>query len=264
MERRWSFLMMAVLVLAMGTPALPGRGHQGAGRSPEAWAVGRTPWGDPDFQGLWNYSVEIPLERQAQFGGRVFLTDEEVAKREQAQIQRRIDIDGGRNASGPGSAGGNYNRAWTDFLRASSQTSMVIDPPDGKIPPLTPQAEQWYAEQKETRKGVELDAPTPGGFVEDLGPRGPFTRCLLGFNSGPPMTPCCGQNENLQIFQSPGYVVLYNEMIHRVRLEGNFDIYNLFNANSLLAINTTYGAAFTRPQRVLAGRLFQFGVQVNF
>ena len=204
--------------LAVGSTFLPGRGQQGGGRSAEASSVGRTPWGHPDIQGVWNYGVDIPLERQTQFGSRVFLTDEEVAKREQAQIQRRIDIDGGRNASGPGSAGGNYNRAWTDFLRASRQTSMVIDQPDGKIPPLTPQAERWYAEQKETRKGVELDAPTPGGFVEDLGGRGPYTRCLLGFNSGPPMTPCCGQNENLQTFQSPGYVVLHNEMIHSARI----------------------------------------------
>src|SRR5262249_50178945 len=150
----------------------------------------------------------MPLERPGEFGSRAFLTDEEVARRESAQIQRRRGIDGGRTASGPGSAGGNYNLFWTGFLRASRQASMVIDPADGKMPALTPRAEQWYAKQTETRKGVELDAPTPGGFVEDLGPRGPFTRCILGFNSGPPMTPCCGQNENLQFLQSPGHVAL--------------------------------------------------------
>jgi len=219
MERRWTFLTtIAVLVMTTGTLVLMARGQQGGTGSARPGTVTRTPWGDPDLQGVWNYSVDMPLERPREFGSRAYLTEEEVAERERAQIQRRRGIDGGRSASGPGSAGGNYNRFWTEFLRASRQTSMVIDPPDGTIPPLTPRAEQWYTKQKETRKGVELDAPTPGGFVEDLGPRGPFTRCILGFNSGPPMTPCCGQNENLQILQSPGYVVLYNEMIHSARV----------------------------------------------
>ena len=62
-----------------------------------------------------------------------------------------------------------------------------------------------------------MDAPTPGGFVEDLGPRGLFTRCIVGFNSGPPMAPCC-YNENVQIFQTPDHVVLLNEMVHNARV----------------------------------------------
>src|SRR5262249_28234574 len=119
---------------------------------------------------------------------------------------------------GPGAAGGNYNRFWTDAPRTSRQASIVVDPPDGQIPSLTSQAERWYAEQQKARHGVDMDAPTPGGFVEDLGPRGPYTRCLLGFNSGPPMTPWCGQNENLQIVQSPGSIALHNEMVHSVRI----------------------------------------------
>jgi hypothetical protein len=219
MKGHWTLgTVVAVLAMTTGTAVLIARGQREATRAAASRTVARTTWGDPDLQGIWNYGIDVPLERTQEFGRRLMLTDEEVAKRGEAQLQRRREIDGGRTAPGPGGAGGNYNRFWTDVLRPSRQTSLVIDPPDGKIPPLTPHAEEWYAKQKEARKGIELDAPTPGGFVEDLGPRGAFTRCLLGFNSGPPMTPCCGQNENVEIFQNAAYVALHSEMIHSTRI----------------------------------------------
>jgi hypothetical protein len=105
---------------------------------------------------------------------------------------------------------------WTDDVRFSKQTSLVIDPADGRIPATTPAAQKWYAEAAAARKGVTADAPTPGGFVEDLGPRGHFVRCLVGFNAGPPMMPSA-YNQNVEIVQSPNHVALLHEMVHNLR-----------------------------------------------
>src|SRR5712675_989053 len=68
-----------------------------------------------------------------------------------------------------------------------------------------------------SRKGIGSHEPTPGGWVEELGPGGLQVRCIMGFNSGPPMTPAA-YNQNVQLFQSPGYVVILNEMIHNARI----------------------------------------------
>ena len=189
-------------------------------RTPQDGHVGRTPWGHPDLQGVWNFTMNTPLERPAGFGERVELTEEEAAQRAQADSQLRFDQDNRTPALEAvhrnGEVGG-YNRFWTDLRRVSLQTSLVVDPPDGRIPPLTSVAERWHAEQQRIRRGVSMDAPTPGGFVEDLGPRGLFTRCLLGFNSGPPMVPTL-YNANVQIVQTQELVALFNEMVHSVRI----------------------------------------------
>lgn len=94
---------------------------------------------------------------------------------------------------------------------------MIIDSADGKIPPLTPEAQKKVDAIASARKGVGDDEPTPRGFVEDLGPGGLRVRCILGFNSGPPMTPGA-YNNNAQIVQAPGYVVIANEMNHNARI----------------------------------------------
>ena len=180
----------------------------------------RTPWGHPNLQGVWNFTMNAPLERPAEFGERTVLTEEEVAQRAQADVQQRFDQDNRTPAieAEPrnGEVGG-YNRFWTDLRRVPTQTSLVVDPSDGRIPPLTAEAMEWHAEQQVIRRGVSMDAPTPGGFVEDLGPRGLFTRCILGFNSGPPMVPTL-YNANVQIVQTPDLVALFNEMVHSVRI----------------------------------------------
>ena len=206
------------LVAAAGLAALVGLAHAAAGQT----GAGRTAWDDPDLQGVWNYTVDTPLNRPPEFAGRVELTLEEAAAREAQTARTRHARDNrpAATAAGPEGlegAGGNYNRFWTDAKRTAPQTSLVVDPPDGRVPPLTPAAERWYADVERTREGVDMDAPTAGGFVEDLGPRGLFTRCILGFNSGPPMSPCC-YNENVQIFQTPDHVVLLNEMVHSARI----------------------------------------------
>ena len=174
----------------------------------------RTAWGHPDLPGVWDFSSDTPLNRPAEFEGRAFLTDEEVAQRQYRTTQARTNQD---NNPAPAGSTGTYNRFWTDHPRSSRQTSLVVDPPDGRVPPLTPAALQYLAELEDARRGVDLDAPTPGGFVEDLGPRGLFVRCITGFNSGPPMVPQ-SYNQNVQVFQTPDHVVLLNEMVHSARV----------------------------------------------
>jgi hypothetical protein len=155
------------------------------------------------------------MERPTELAGKQILTEAEAAKfEEQASVRNNRD----RNV--PAGNVGDYNEFWYDRgkkLTDSKRTSLVVDPPDGKIPPLTPEGQQRQAAATEARRGVGTDEPTPGGWVEDLGSGGLRVRCLLGFNSGPPMTPGA-YNNNVQLFQTPEYVVILNEMVHNARI----------------------------------------------
>ncbi|HLH43887.1 MAG TPA: hypothetical protein VKV74_12935 [Bryobacteraceae bacterium] len=94
----------------------------------------RMPWGDPDLQGVWFVLANVPLERPAQYAGREFLTDAEVAA-----LDRQKEDDPGRNARSANSVqdvSGAYNAVFNSVLKTGKRTSMIIDPPDGKIPPL--------------------------------------------------------------------------------------------------------------------------------
>jgi hypothetical protein len=143
------------------------------------------------------------------------LTDIEAAEQLQETVSRRAQQDSGPSRKGDT---GTYNRFWTDDPRVTTrQSALIVDPPDGRIPVLTPQAQKWYADMQAARKGIDADAPTTGGFVEDLGPRGLFVRCLVGFNAGPPINPQ-SYNQNVQIFQGPDQVALLHEMVHNARV----------------------------------------------
>ena len=174
----------------------------------------KTPWGHPDLGGVWDFSTNTPMERPPELKDKTELTDEEAAERLQQVAEQRQRQD---NSAAREGDTGTYNRFWTDAARVTNQTSLIIDPPDGQLPAYTPVAEQWYAELFAAREGVDMDAPTPGGFVEDLGPRGLFVRCIVGFNAGPPIKPQ-SYNQNIQVFQGPDHVALLHEMVHDVRV----------------------------------------------
>jgi hypothetical protein len=181
-----------------------------------AQSPSRTPWGDPDLQGTWDFTTITPLQRPPELAGKEFLTEREAAALEQQINQQRVQTE----EASPGSLGGVprpnsdpgiYNLAWWwepngRRLVGTRRTSLVVDPPDGRIPPLTAQAQATSRRRDEARELRRTPADLP--LAE---------RCIMGFNSGPPMVP--GPYNNLvQIFQSPGYVVIVNEMVHDARI----------------------------------------------
>ena len=178
--------------------------------------VPRTPWGVPNLQGVWDFRTLTPMERPAELADKAVLTDEEAAALEAEQLARFA----ARDVEEPDDIVGNYNQFWFDRgtnVVDTKRTSLIIDPPDGRRPPLTPAAAQRQGEIEQARQGLLTHDITPGGWVEDMGPDALQVRCIVGFNSGPPMTPG-GYNQNVQIFQTEDHVVLLNEMVHSSRL----------------------------------------------
>jgi hypothetical protein len=191
-----------------GRSANPAATEAAAGA--ETWTQPRTPWGDPDFQGVWRYEAAIPLERPAQLEGREFLPDEEVARREQVereQAEKRLagveGVEVGRRPVSESPIRGNeYNSFWQDHgrpRRVYNRTSLIVDPPDGRIP-FTPAARQAAA-RATARYGV---GPFESFLDPDTG-----ERCLTdGVTAMMWQGPNGGHN---RIVQSPGFVTILHE-----------------------------------------------------
>src|SRR5690349_5829710 len=139
--KNWHLLAVAAVAAAVAAAVSAAAQQPAAG----GWVQPKTPWGDPDLQGVWRYEASVPLERPAQFQGRAALTDEEVAKIQKVEddqaAQRLAGAEGtavGRRSVGESPIRGNeYNSFWQDHGRPRQvykQTSLVIDPADGRIP----------------------------------------------------------------------------------------------------------------------------------
>ena len=189
--------------------------------------VPRTPWGAPDLQGVWDFRTITPLERPAEFAGRARLTSEEAASYEAAENRRQnrdlVDPEKGGAIYPPESQGGvvPYNEFWYDRgdrVVADRRTSLIVDPPDGRLPPLRTGAREQIGAAGEDLPGERPVLYRAGGIGAD-GPedRGLGERCILGFNSGPPLIPAA-YNNNVQIFQTRDTVVILNEMVHDARV----------------------------------------------
>ena len=173
--------------------------------------------GRPDLSGVWDFRTLTPLERPGAFADRETLTEEEAAAFEAlaAGFQNAADAPPREGSVGA------YNAFWLDFgttVNVDRRSSLIVDPPDGQLPPLN---------EGVTRQIGSLDADLPGsrpvrirsaGIAAD-GPedRGLSERCLVGFNSGPPMMPSA-YNNNMQLFQNEDHVVILNEMVHDARI----------------------------------------------
>jgi hypothetical protein len=189
------------VIALVGLASVPVAGQAANAAAPKGTSP-RTAWGDPDLQGIWTNTTTTPFERPKELGEKTVLTDEEQVALDK-QTAARVSFD---NAPRPGSPGG-YNEFWVERGRLSKQTSLVVDPPDGRVPALTPEA------QKRTDARAQYRRDHPADSWEDVSL---FTRCLTrGVPSG--MTPGF-YNHNYQIFQSPGYVAILLEMIHEVRI----------------------------------------------
>jgi hypothetical protein len=176
----------------------------------------RTADGKPDLQGTYTFATITPLQRPAELAGKAVLTPEEAAafeKKENDRLNRDLYTpEKGQPSAGypPQSQGGvlSYNDFWYergDKLTRDLRTSLITDPPDGRIP-LTAEARQRNAQR--AARGEMFDNPEDLSLVD---------QCILGFNAGPPMVSGT-YNNNLQIVQSPGYVVIFNEMVHNARI----------------------------------------------
>ena len=181
-----------------------------------------TSWGDPDLQGVWDFRTITPLERPEDLTGREFLTEEEAAAfaETQGRRQNRDLIDsaqGGLNYA-PEADGGvvPYNEFWYDrgtSVVSSRRSSLIIDPPDGRLPPFTPEAQRNADAQRETGREEQRGRPRADSHED----RSPGNRCIQHGKAGPPINPG-GYNNNIQLFQAPGYVAILNEQIHDVRI----------------------------------------------
>ena len=169
----------------------------------------RTPWGHPDLQGTWSTATITPFERPAEFAGREFLTKEEVA-----EFERRIFENSNRDRR-DGTAEADVARAYNEFwwdrgskVVPTRRTSLVIDPPDGRVPPLTPEAQRRTAAAAEERKQRgPADNPEDRNLWEQCITRGVPTVML-------PQP----YNNNYEIIQTRDHVIILAEMIHDARI----------------------------------------------
>ena len=166
------------------------------------WKTPRTPWGDPDLQGMYTTDAlgqNVPFERDPKLGTKAWLTQEDADKR---RAERRLSI-----AFGSAGDTGNYGTEWRDTERArpSAQASLLIDPPDGRLPPRTPEGQKRLAARPDPTQRPN----GPENFPD------PWDRCITRGMPGV-MIPN-GYANGLQILQVPGSVVLLYEMIHEVR-----------------------------------------------
>lgn len=208
----------AVAQTQQATPA-PARGTRAArtaSRPVTPAAAARTPWGDPDLQGTWDYWTFTPLERPREYADKPTLSDAE-----HAELVKRLSGTAAATDARQQSAGdpGTYSQeVWTERTRpnALKQTSLLIEPEDGRIPPMTPEAIQKAAAHK-AAGGHPVRMRTDGIGRDNPEDRGLSERCLLGFSTGPPFQPG-GYNNNVQIVQTPTHVLLHLEMNHDARI----------------------------------------------
>ena len=219
MSFRWQSAAVAVVLAAALMPATAAAQSAGA-------AVPPTSWGDPDLQGVWDYRTLTPLERPEELGDKAFLTEEEAAALERETLARNElllnraaqrttasdQVD--RRADG---TPGFYNNFWMDrgtTAIGTRRTSLVVEPADGRLPPLTEPAARRAASAEAERVAGVRRGMLPAATWEDLDAG---DRCIQHAKAGPPIS-TGGYNNNVQIFQTPGYVVLLAEQNHDARI----------------------------------------------
>jgi len=157
--------------------------------------IPRTPDGRPDLQGIWSNATQTPLQRPVALGTKAFYTDEELAK-----LRPRDHDDDPSAAGDPGT----YNQFWWEEGGFLKQTSLIVDPPNGRIPPLTPEGTRRRA-ARQALGADRGDSPEERNLAE---------RCIT---RGAPKLPG-GYNNNAQIVQTPSVILFFHEMIHEARV----------------------------------------------
>ena len=209
MNERCLAAVSTVIAVVLLMPVLASGQSQAQTPAADTWTPPRTPDGRPDLQAIWNNNTSTPLERPEEFADKAFLTEEERAAYTARRQASREDRDSREGRGTDADVRRAYNAHWFPVPgEAMSRTSLILDPPDGKIPPLTLEG------QKSQRRAVAFRAardtvPPAGPEDRSLG-----ERCII---STLPKLPG-GYNNHLRIVQNPGYVVLEIEMHHHVRV----------------------------------------------
>jgi hypothetical protein len=194
---------LATFGVVVGLLSAVAAGQDRSPRSGASSAARKTPWGHPDLQGFWTNTTTTPLERPEALKDRVTLTEDE---------RRAADAEARKNADRkppPGQTGA-YNDLWFERGVTSTQTSLVIDPPTGRLPPLTAKGQ---ARKKELDENRVEDGGRPPDSYEDFDV---YDRCISRALPGAMMPGF--YNHNYQIVQTPNYVLIHVEMIHDSRI----------------------------------------------
>jgi hypothetical protein len=203
-----SVSVLTVLIAVMFVAAMPVAGQ--ATPPAKAYKAPHTPDGQPDLQGFWTNTTYTPLERPKNVNREFFTKEEALEIAKQA-----AEVEGEQTE--PGTVA-DVHYDFTQFGLDRSQggvvlnlrTSMIVDPPDGRIPPMTSEGQKRTAERAEARKRM-------GGATDSVQNQPLSVRCIIMDRAGPPMLPGA-YNNNYQIVQAPGYVMILVEMIHDVRI----------------------------------------------
>ena len=204
-------LFTLAVVLALTQPALA--------QSEDPTMPMRTPHGDPDISGIFTFRTLTPYQRPRQFAEQETLDAETAAAFEASERTRQNrdlfdPVEGARSAGyAPRSEGGvlSYNEFWYERgvdLTDDKRTSLIIDPPNGRLPARTPEAQAAARERAANRREHMYDSYENRSLMD---------RCIMGFNAGPPMS-SGAYNNNVMIFQTEDHVVILNEMVHNARI----------------------------------------------
>ncbi len=211
------------LILSILTTSLAISSAQAA----DDYTAPRTEYGQPDLQGVWNFSSNTPMQRPERFGTQEFLSSEQVqeaiarqqataAAADAAAAQRVVDPDAPPETDNPGG----YNDFWIESagIGDTVRTSLIVYPENGRIPERVEGAQRQFGGLGPDIPGTRPVRYVVGGIAKD-GPedRGLSERCIVGFNSGPPFVPSL-YNNNMQIFQNRDTAVIMTEMIHDARI----------------------------------------------
>ena len=193
----------SLAVIALLTIASCGAAHAASAK----WTTPRTSYGDPDLQGYWTNHTMLALERPKELGDKAFFTEKELAAYRDKEMHAKVTNFGASTA---------VHYSLDDYGLADDQihlvhnlrTSIIIDPKNGRLPPLTPAAEKRQQAHLAFNKVHQFDSAKTRGLGE---------RCIVWPNEGPPILPR-GYNTHYQIVQTEGYVVILLEMIHDARV----------------------------------------------
>jgi hypothetical protein len=202
-------LVLTALAAAVAWPSAQAQDAAGSAAAPAPYTVPRTSWGHPDLQGVWDYRTITPLERRPELGDREFYTEEEIAQLE-GRATRRMEQ--------PPDLSGPANLVHAEYLTdpgrrvdESHRTSLIVDPPNGRMPPLTAAAQERQAAAR-----AAAGPPRPGGRADSYTDRSLLERCITRGAAGAPMPTL--YNNNVRITQGPRHVAIVHEMVHETRI----------------------------------------------